>query len=131
MTTDTGTAISELAHQWTDAELHGDTEALDRLLDADFVAVGPLGFMLTKAEWIDRHGSGDLTYQSLTWEPGPTRSYGEVAVTIGTQTARTTYRGTAVPFGRLRITQIAVRHGDRWVLAGLHMSQTPDQEVPR
>jgi hypothetical protein len=131
MTTDTATAIGELGRRWTDAELHADTETLETLLDDQFIAVGPLGFTLTKSEWLDRHRSGDLAYQALTWEPGPTRTYGDVALTIGTQIAQTTYRGNPVPFGRLRITQIAARHGDRWVLAGLHMSQTPDQEVPR
>jgi hypothetical protein len=131
MTTDTAVAIDELGRRWTDAELHADTDALETLLDDQFIAVGPLGFMLTRSDWLDRHRRGDLAYEALTWEPGPTRTYGDVALTIGTQTAQTTYRGNRVPFGRLRITQIAVRHGDRWLLAGLHMSQTPDQEVPR
>ena len=129
--TATATAIDELGRRWTDAELQADTETLEVLLDARFTAVGPLGFTLTKAEWLDRHRSGDLVYQALAWEPGPTRTYGDVAVTIGTQTAQSTYRGSPVPFGRLRVTQIAVCLGARWVLAGLHMSQTADQEMPR
>ena len=131
MTIDTGTAIDELGRRWTEAELHGDTQALDLLLDDRFIAVGPLGFGLTKSEWLDRHGSGDLAHQAMAWEPGPSRTYGDVAVTVGTQTAQTTYRGNPVPFGRLRVTQITVRRGEGWVIAGLHMSQMADQEVSR
>ena len=131
MTTDTATAIDGLARRWTDAELRGDIATLDALLDDQFIAVGPLGFLLTKSEWIDRHRSGDLAYQAFAWEPGPSRTYGDVAMTIGTQTAQTTYRGNPVPFGRLRVTQITVRRGDGWAIAGLHMSQMPDEEVSR
>jgi hypothetical protein len=114
--------IRDLGGRWVDAELHGDTATLDSLLDAGFLAVGPLGFTLNKSEWLDRH-RGDLTYEALSWEPGIIRRYCDVAVTIGTQTSEATYQGNPVPFGRLRTTQIALRRGDRWLLVGLHMSQ--------
>ena len=49
------------------------------------------------------------------------RDYGTVAVAIGRQTQRATYRG-APSDGQFRVTQIAVHTDDGWRLAGMHLS---------
>ena len=61
MTTQTNTnrEITDLLDRWSQAELNADVAALDAWLDRDFVAGGPLGFVLNKTEWLDRHRSGD------------------------------------------------------------------------
>jgi hypothetical protein len=122
--------LQDFGRRWVDAELRADVDSLDALLDDDFIAVGPLGFLLTKAQWLDRHRGGDLKYQSMTWEPGSIRTFGEVAVIIGTQTADSTYQDNPVPFQTLRVTQIAVNRDERWLLAGLHMSQVAEPPRP-
>ena len=55
--------VLRLADEWIAAELRGDTAYLERTLADDFVAVGPLGFLLTKQEWIGRHRSGNMSYR--------------------------------------------------------------------
>jgi ketosteroid isomerase-like protein len=122
MNVDTEQQISQLGERWAEAELHADTSALDALLDEDFVAVGPFGFILTKSEWLDRHRSGDLNYEVFTWEPGNLRRYGDAVIVIGVQASQATYQGNPVPVSQLRATQIIVNIDGRWVLAGLHMS---------
>jgi hypothetical protein len=122
--------LQDFGRRWVDAELRADVDSLDALLDDDFIAVGPLGFLLTKAQWLDRHRGGDLKYQSMTWEPGSIRTFGEVAVIVGTQTADSTYQDNPVPFQTLRVTQIAVNRDERWLLAGLHMSQVAEPPRP-
>jgi len=84
--------------------------------------VGPLGFTLTKEEWLDRHRTGDLQYQELNWEDPTTRQYGHAAIVVGTQVQRATYKGNDVPGGRFRMTQVAIQSGGNWVLAGVHLS---------
>ena len=48
--------ILELGRRWADAELRADADVLSSMLDADFVCVGPLGFLL------DTSGSPSLVW---------------------------------------------------------------------
>lgn len=110
-----------LADAWIAAELRGDIPFLERTLADDFVAVGPLGFMLTKREWIERHQSGSMTYTALALEEVTARVYGDAAVLIGRQSQDAAYRGNSVK-AELRVTAMVIRQGDDWRLVGVHMS---------
>ena len=50
--------VLRLADTWAAAELHGDTTFLEDRLSDDFIGIGPLGFMLTRQEWLARHPFG-------------------------------------------------------------------------
>jgi hypothetical protein len=115
------TALSELDHSWLQAETKADVAALDQLATPDFTLVGPLGFVLSKEQWLDRYRSRDLVTRSLSFEDPVTRIYGETAVRIGRLVQDAEYRANPVS-GEFRVTQIAVREGARWRLAGLHLS---------
>jgi ketosteroid isomerase-like protein len=113
--------VLELGRQWANAERAGDADALEPLLADDFLLVGPLGFMLDKAQYLGSRRSGDLKHESLTWDDVHVHDYGDAAVAVGSQTQRTTFQGRDAS-GRFRVTQVAIRRGDRWMLAGLHYS---------
>src|SRR3712207_4576765 len=81
----------ELAQDWAAAELRGDSAFLGRTLAEDFVGVGPRGFMLTKEQWLDRHGSGKLKFQSFELDEIEGRPYGDAAVMVFRQTAEGVY----------------------------------------
>jgi ketosteroid isomerase-like protein len=123
--------ILELGRHWANAERAGDADALEPLLADDFLLVGPLGFMLDKTQYLGSRRSGDLTHESLAWDDVRVRAYGDAAVAVGAQTQRTTYQGRDAS-GRFRVTQLAIRRGDRWILVGLHYSpiaQPPDDSA--
>lgn len=61
-------------------------------------------------------------YQDLTWDDDTSiRRYDDTAIIIGAQHQEATYQGNEIP-GQFRCTQIAVRDGGDWVLAGVHLS---------
>jgi hypothetical protein len=59
------------------------------------------------------------------WDEDQVRLYGDAAIAIGTQTSRWTYKGQPAG-GRFRVTHVALRRGDGWILAGLQLSGTPE-----
>ena len=113
--------ILDFGRRWAAAELAGDTAALGPLLADDFVCVGPLGFVLTKEQYLRSRWSGDLKQTAFSWEDVGVRLYADAALAVGTQDQRTTYQGRDAS-GRFRVTQALVRRGGDWVMAGIHLS---------
>lgn len=110
-----------LGQEWASAELSGNSGFLERALTNDFIGVGPRGFLLTKAQWLDRYQSGDLRYESFTWDDVQVHGYEQAAVVTGRQTIKGSYKGHETG-GQFRGTQVFVRQGDQWLLAALHLS---------
>jgi len=117
--------IERLAEDWAAAELRGDTAFLGRALADDFVGVGPRGFTLKKEQWLERHGSGKLRYESFGLDEVEVRPYGDSAVTICRQTAEGVYEdenGRYDIHEQFRVTLVFVKQEGRWLLAGLQLS---------
>jgi len=113
--------VLRLADTWATAELHGDTAFLERTLSDDFIGIGPLGFMLTKQEWLARHRSGDLKYESFNLDEVKVRVYNDAAVLTGRQVQNAAYRGNPIR-GQFRITLVFVQQQGQWRLASLQLS---------
>lgn len=113
--------VRELEWRWAEAEQQGDIATLDELSVADFTMVGPAGFVLDRPQWLHRYRTGELVTRTLVWDELVVRDYGDTAVVIGRHTQQATFRDNPVD-GSFRATHIAVRTGDRWQLAGIHMS---------
>jgi ketosteroid isomerase-like protein len=122
MTSQTIEQVRELGRRWAQAEQRADVAALDAMSTADFTVVGPVGFVLDKAQWLDRYRSGALVIQAITWDDVEIRDYGDSAVAVGVHDQKARHHGKPAG-GRFRATHIAVRdqHGD-WRLAGVHLS---------
>ena len=111
--------VAQLADTWATAELQRDTAFLEKLLADDFVGVGPLGFLLTRQEWLARHQTGDLKYTAHTLDEARVRVHNEAAIVIGRLTQEATYRGNPVN-AQLRTTLVFIHQHGQWQLAGLH-----------
>jgi ketosteroid isomerase-like protein len=113
--------LEDFGKRWVEAELARDVIVLDAVTHKDFILVGPLGFALDKAQWLDRYANEDLVTSSLSWRDTQARVFGDCAVVIGTHDQQASYRGQPNN-GQFRATHILVREDGAWRLAGMHLS---------
>jgi hypothetical protein len=105
--------IDLLLQRWADAELRGDTTALDDLLAPDFTGVGPLGFVLSRADWLQRHGEQGLVYTSYGYDEVSVQRHPGCTVVVARLKADGTWQGHAVP-GVLRTGMVLVPTEGGW-----------------
>jgi ketosteroid isomerase-like protein len=111
--------VLDLVERWATAEQGNDAAALDRLLADDFVGVGPVGFVLGRDQWLGRFGNG-LENRAFAVQDAQVREYGTAAVVVGVLAQETSFQG-ADNSGRFRLTLVAARPADRWLLANAHI----------
>lgn len=124
------TEISELGKRWVAAELAGDTAAMDFLAHRDFLLVGPLGFILDKAQWLERYSSGALVTSALDWRDTTVRVFGDCAIVIGVHDQEAAYRGQPNN-GQFRATHILTRGDGGWQFVGMHLSPIAAPRAPQ
>jgi ketosteroid isomerase-like protein len=117
--------LMRVLQEWAAAEQRGDTTFLERTLADDFIGVGPRGFTLTKEQWLDRHETGSLRYESFGLDEVEVRPYGDAAVTVCRQSAEGVYEdenGRYDIHEQFRATLVFVKRQGRWLLASLQLS---------
>jgi ketosteroid isomerase-like protein len=117
--------VMTLGEDWAAAESRGDTAFLGEILADGFIGVGPRGFTLTKDQWLSRHETGSLRYESFGLDEVRVRLFGDAAITVCRQSARAVYEGENGRFeldDPFRATLVFVRQEGRWKLASLQLS---------
>lgn len=120
--------VLALGNRRADAERQADIATIEALLDPNFLLVGPLGFLLTRQQYLERYNSGDLRITSFEWNDPHIRLFGNMAVLVGTQIQQASYQGRDAS-GQFRFTLITVQTDDHWRIIGLHLS--PIAEIPQ
>lgn len=113
--------LKQFSQDWATAERNGDTAFMERTLADDFMAIGPRGFMLNKAQWLQRFTSGSLKYDQLDMDELQIRSYGDAAVATCRTNQKVRYQ-QQVAASELRMMLVWVKQDGRWLLAGAQMS---------
>jgi ketosteroid isomerase-like protein len=113
-------SAGRLFSDWAAAEGSNAPDRLAAVLADDFMGVGPVGFVLTKAQWLQRYANG-LHNESFALEDLDVRESGDLAIGIGVQDQAGTVQDRRID-GRFRATLVAQRLGDDWRLMGLHLS---------
>jgi ketosteroid isomerase-like protein len=123
--------IEDLVRSLADAQARADAGALAALLTDDFKLVGPLGSVVPKQQWLEQFDSGALQISALDWDELDVRTHGyaQVAIVIGRLKQSASYAGRPSD-GIFRVTVIAIRAGDRWLVAGLHYSPVAAPGAP-
>jgi hypothetical protein len=105
--------ILELERQSKDAAVHRDPDFSTRTLADDYLAITPLGQVITKADTVAARKSGQLRYDAIEISDMVVRVYGSMAVV----TARADVRGKDLGEefnGPYRFTRIWVRRNGHW-----------------
>jgi ketosteroid isomerase-like protein len=105
---------------WAGAERAGDAERLALLLADDFCGIGPLGFVLPRSEWLDRHRQG-LAYEAFDLDEIQVHCYGDLVLVTARNTTRGTYQGQPLPEA-VRVTLVVAAESETLRLASIHMS---------
>ena len=112
--------IETFLSEWTAAERAGDTGRLEALLADDFYGVGPLGFILGRPAWLDRHRQG-LDYEAFDLDEMQVHFCGDVALVTARNNTRGTFHGQPIPEAVWATLVIAADSGTHR-LAAIHMS---------
>jgi hypothetical protein len=112
--------VLDLVQRWESAELHEDAAALDGLLAEDFHGIGPLGFVLSRQQWLGRYRGG-LRNAAFEAKDPQVRMYGDTAVVVAVQKQETTFQEHDSS-GEFRLGMVAVKRGSGWAIANIQLS---------
>jgi hypothetical protein len=98
--------MTDIIDRWSAAEQSNDAVGLDAVLAPDFVGVGPFGFVLDRAQWLDRFGNG-LYNTRFSITNAVAHEHGSTTVVVGELDQQTTWQGNDNS-GRFRITLVTV-----------------------
>jgi ketosteroid isomerase-like protein len=105
--------VLELETQAKEAALHNDVSFAGRTLADDYVAIGPLGNVITKNESMLARRQGKLHYDSIDISEMVVRIYGDTAIV----TAKAVVKGSNVGedfSGPYRFTRVWVKRNGQW-----------------
>jgi hypothetical protein len=115
--------ILDLERQSKDAAIHRDADFSQRTLADDYVAITPLGQVITKLDTVAARKSGQLRYESIEISDMVVRVYGNTAVV----TARASVKGVDLGEefdGPYRFTRIWVRRAGHWLAVSYQATVT-------
>jgi hypothetical protein len=105
--------VLELEAQAKEAALRNDAAFAERTLADDYIAIGPLGNVLTKNDSVLARRGGKLHYESIEISERVVRVYGDTAIV----TARAVVKGNNLGedfSGPYRFTRVWVKRNGQW-----------------
>lgn len=115
--------IVDLERQAKDAALHRDAAFVERTLADDYVAITPLGQVVTKADTVSARKTAQLRYDTIEISDMVVRLYGNTAIV----TARANVKGTELGeefSGPYRFTRVWVRRNGKWLTVSYQATVT-------
>jgi ketosteroid isomerase-like protein len=115
-------AIRQLLNEISVALGRGDTAALDRIYADDYTLVNESGVVTTKAPRLAAIKSGELKYESVTFDEVNVRMYGNTAVVTYRVTSKGQFKGQDIG-GQFRATSTYVKIKGRWQLVAAQVTR--------
>ncbi|MBZ5707618.1 MAG: nuclear transport factor 2 family protein, partial [Acidobacteriia bacterium] len=105
--------VVDLERQSKEAAIRRDVSFVERTLAEDYVGIGPLGAVVTKADTVAARKAAQLHYDSIEISEMVVRLYGNTAVV----TARAEVKGSELGedfSGPYRFTRVWVKRNGHW-----------------
>jgi hypothetical protein len=112
-------AALDVVQQWTAAEAANDADGLDAVLAANFVGIGPFGFVLDRPQWMVRFRNG-LVNKAFAVEEPVEYEHGDTVVVVGVLNQQTSWQGNDNS-GTFRLSATVVKDGSGWKLGSAHI----------
>ncbi len=106
-------AVRQMLNELSAALGRNDTAALDRIYADSFTFVGDTGVMTTKAQRLAAFKSGDMKYESISFDNVNVRMYGKTAVATFRVTSKLKTNGKDAG-GQFMTTATFVKMNGRW-----------------
>jgi hypothetical protein len=105
--------IMELERHTKDASIHNDTKFTEQALADNYIAIGPLGTVVTKSDMVDVRRRSKLHYEFIDVSEMVVRIYGDTAVV----TAKAEVKGSDFGedfSGPYRYTRVWIKQNGAW-----------------
>ena len=119
-------AVRQLLNEVSAALGRADTAALDRIYADDYTLVNESGVLTTKAPRLAAIRSGELKYESVSFDEVNVRMYGNTAVATYRVTSKGQSKGQDIG-GQFRATSTYVKMKGRWQLVAAQVTRITGQ----
>ncbi len=85
--------LLQLERDWSQADIHKDSAALDRILAEDWIGIDFEGTVLTKSQALDGLASDSGSLETTVLRDMKVRIYGNTAIVTGTDLEKSEYHG--------------------------------------
>jgi ketosteroid isomerase-like protein len=118
-----------LAHEWDQAMVENDADAIGRYMAEDWVIIGPDGRVGDRGAFLGLVKSGVLSHDVMESHDLQVRLYGDTAVVISRGISGGKYQGQ--PFREVeRVSCVFIRADGRWRCVLTHLSRLPPGSPP-
>ncbi len=119
--------VLQLEHDWANADLKGDTAAIERLEAADFVFTAPDGSVTGRADDVNDLKTGNFKADAIDLNDLKVHVYGKTAVITGKVTLKNCkYRGKDIS-GDYRFTDVWANSNGTWQVVASQSSALAKQ----
>lgn len=114
--------VEALLRDIAEAEIRGDASLYEQLCNAAFRAVGPVGFVLDRQQWIGRFHSGKYVCTRYQLSEVSLVESGDVVLALARADIEASFEGKANPVAATRVLHIFQRTPPHWQLLGVQHS---------
>lgn len=119
-------AVRQLLNELYAALGHNDDAVLDRIYADDYTLVNESGDLTTKAPRLAAIKSGELKFESVSFEDAKIRLYGNTAVATYRTMSKAQFKGQDIG-GQFRVTVTLVKIKGRWQVVAAQVTRITGQ----